>query len=184
MPRKTVPGPRSYTTLWAADLCQELKRAGLVGQRPPVLYGGPHTSMPSFLRMKVAPGDRIYPVRLFRARVYVLTRIEVDRIDEQEHSEQEHNRLAFADQSSDPWHVLCRSFCAFESVRAASALPVRFDAEVPYETLERWTYTSQRGERGLKPLQDGGLRSVHSLHGIFRLKPETAAELDHLLNEG
>jgi ABC-type dipeptide/oligopeptide/nickel transport system ATPase subunit len=63
-------------------------------------------------------------------------------------------------------------------------LPVRFDVEVPYQSLECWAYLPDRVERKLKNMRDGGLHSSFSVHGIHRLKPETAAELDHLLDGG
>jgi hypothetical protein len=126
--------------------------------------------MPSFLRRTVVPGDLVYPLRLFRTRLYVLTRIQVGRIDEEEHDCGTHTG-----QHPDPWHLLCRT-CASEIVTAAGALSVRFDVEVPYQILERWAYISPRGERGLKNLRDGGLHSSFSVQGIYQLRQETAAE--------
>jgi hypothetical protein len=45
-----------------------------------VLFGGPHTSEPSFQRAGVTPGDYIYPVRVLTGTLYVLARMRVQRI--------------------------------------------------------------------------------------------------------
>ena len=42
-------------------------------------------------------------------------------------------------------------------------------------------YRSQRRERGIKHVVDGRLKSVVSLHGIYRLSQESAREIEALL---
>jgi hypothetical protein len=41
--------PDSYTTLWTNSRCQHLKRYSQEGACLEVLFGGPHTSEPSFI---------------------------------------------------------------------------------------------------------------------------------------
>jgi hypothetical protein len=53
----------SYTVLWTNDLCRELMRGGFTGQRPTVLFGGPHQSRPSFRRAGVALSGKVGQVR-------------------------------------------------------------------------------------------------------------------------
>ncbi len=71
---------QSYTTMWTQDTCRALRRYGQEDTRLELLFGGPHTSEPSFRRAGVTPGDYIYPVRVLRCTVYVLARMRVQRI--------------------------------------------------------------------------------------------------------
>ncbi len=59
--------------------------------------------------------------------------------------------------------------------------PLTFDRAVPGELLARLTYRSRRGERQIKHVVDGELRSVVSLQGIYRPAPESAGELEALV---
>ncbi|MET9822534.1 hypothetical protein ABZ038_13045 [Streptomyces sp. NPDC006349] len=61
--------------------------------------------------------------------------------------------------------------------------PLRFDTVVPVpgDLLERLTYTSRRGERLLKHVEDGRLIRSTSLQGIHRLAADSAEELDQLI---
>ncbi|GAA2626221.1 MULTISPECIES: hypothetical protein [Streptomyces] len=103
--------PNSYTTLWTNDLCRWLARGGHTGQRLTMLFGGPHQSLPSFVRAGVRPGDTV----------------------------------------------------------------------VPPELLARLTYTSRRGERTLRHVEDGRLVRSHGVQGIYRLAAGSAAELRQLV---
>jgi len=57
----------------------------------------------------------------------------------------------------------------------------RFDTVVPGNLLERLTYTSRRGERLLKHVEDGRLIRSTSLQGIYRLAADSTEELDQLV---
>ena len=71
---------QSYTTLWTQETCRTLRKHGQEGTRLELLFGGPHTSEPSFRRAGVTPGDFVYPVRVLKGTVYVLARMHVQRI--------------------------------------------------------------------------------------------------------
>jgi hypothetical protein len=71
---------QSYTTLWTQRTCRALRHSGQEGTRLALLFGGPHTSEPSFRRAGVRPGDVVYPVRVLKGTVYVLARLRVQRI--------------------------------------------------------------------------------------------------------
>ncbi len=61
---------------------------------------------------------------------------------------------------------------------------LRFDQPLPGEHLEHLTFTSRRGERKLKYVEDGRLLRALSLRGIHRLAPQSADVLArHLINE-
>lgn len=71
---------QAYTTLWTQRHCRTLRHYGQEGARLDLLFGGPHTSEPSFQRAGVVPGDYIYPVRVLKGTLYVLARMRVQRI--------------------------------------------------------------------------------------------------------
>jgi hypothetical protein len=71
---------QSYTTFWSELRCRSLHKHSQEGTRLELLFGGPHTSEPSFRRAGVSPGDYIYPVRVLQGTLYVLARLRVQRI--------------------------------------------------------------------------------------------------------
>ncbi|GGZ32112.1 hypothetical protein [Streptomyces poonensis] len=168
----------AYTTLWTNDLCRALISGGYEGQRPSVLFGGPHQSQPSFVRAGVRPGDRVYPIRVFRKRMWVLGAMEVGQLLDYdtagEHLDMEdYLRLVH-------WKPL-KGGCVSEVVVGPPGTPLAFDRAVPGDLLARLTCRSRRGERQIKHVVDGELRSVVSLRGIYRLAPESAGELEALV---
>jgi hypothetical protein len=71
------------------------------------------------------------------------------------------------------WRAL-KSGCISEDVLGTPGTPIRFDAPVASELLERLTFTSRRGERHLKYAEDRRLLRSVSLEGIYRLAPDSA----------
>lgn len=62
------------------------------------------------------------------------------------------------------------------------ATPVRFDVAVPGELLAKLTWRNRRGDtRALRHVVDGRLERSTSLQGLYRLTPESAAELAALV---
>src|SRR5579885_2094014 len=70
----------AYTMFWTRERCEALRRLGGVGKPLEVLFGGPHTSEPSFSRATVRPGDDIYPITVRAGVLYILGRTRVRRI--------------------------------------------------------------------------------------------------------
>ena len=70
----------AYTMFWTRERCDALRRLGWAGRPLEVLFGGPHTSEPSFRRACVRPGDAIYPIAVRDGILYVLGRARVQRI--------------------------------------------------------------------------------------------------------
>lgn len=66
--------------MWTNDLCRELIREGYSGRQPVVLFGGPHSSLPSFQRMTVRAGDTVYPIRAYQSRLHALCAVRVERV--------------------------------------------------------------------------------------------------------
>nr|WP_237537736.1 hypothetical protein [Streptomyces sp. SID2999] len=165
--------------MWTNDLCRELIRGGFTGERPTVLFGGPHQSRPSFRRAGVAPGDRIFAVRVWRTALYPVCSMQVQRIVDydragEELSDEDYPKLIH-------WRPL-KSGCVSEVVLGPPGSPLRFDRPLPGTHLEHLTFASRRGERKLKYVEDGRLLRALSLQGIYRLAPESAAVIARHLN--
>jgi hypothetical protein len=139
-----------------------------------VLFGGPHTSRPSFRRAGVVPGDRIVAVRAWQASLFLVCAMEVGRIVDYEVAGAE-----LADEDYPKlihWRPL-KSGAISEVVLGPPGTPIRFDAPLPGELLEQLSFISRQGERQLKHLEAGRLLRSISLQGIYRLAPDSAASL-------
>ncbi len=184
----------SFTTLWTADRCKLVTQYHLEGTPLSLLFGGPHTSEPSFRRAGVKEGDYIYPLLVKRGIVYVIARMRVKEIVPIE-AYIERNPDLFDGVAHSPWaNVIFDNYvklhpemrilapaCTEEAVLGDEGIPIRLDVALPSEMLERLSFRSQRGERGLKHIRDGRLKSIVSLQGIYRLSEGSAGELADLL---
>ncbi|MEV7535100.1 MULTISPECIES: hypothetical protein [Streptomyces] len=170
----------SYTTLWTNDLCRELERSGEEGLRLTILFGGPYGAQPSFLRAGVRPGDTIYPVRAHRTRLHVLGAMEVSRVVTHEEAGAELHDDDYAKLMY--WRRLKTGFVS-EVLLGPPGSPLSFDTVVPGDVLERLTFTSRRGERTLRFVEDGRLTRSIGLQGVYRLAPASAEELRRLVAE-
>ncbi|WP_415948532.1 hypothetical protein [Streptomyces sp. KLOTTS4A1] len=171
----------SYTTLWTNKLCRALQREGHEGERLSLLFGGPHTSLPSFRSAGVQPGDRIFPIRLLRRKLYVLGALDVTRVMPYEDA----GALLDDDDYAKVvrWRVL-KAGCVSEVVFGPPGTPLGFGTAIPGEALERLTYTSRRrGERTVKHVVDGELMHSISVHGVYRLAEASGRALDRLVRE-
>ncbi len=186
--------PDSFTTLWSADRCKLIPQHHMEGTSLTVLFGGPHTSEPGFRRAGVKAGDYIYPLRVKQGIAYVIARMRVKEILPLE-AYIERNPDLFAGVERSPWpsvtfdnyarlHPAVRVLaptCTEEAVLGDESTPIRLDVAVPPEMLGRLRFRSQRGERGLKHIQDGRLKSAITLQGIYRLSEASAEEIAGLL---
>ncbi|UUU31913.1 hypothetical protein JIX56_19525 [Streptomyces sp. CA-210063] len=170
----------AYTTLWTNDLCRALISGGFEGQRLGVLFGGPHQSLPSFERAGVKTGDAVYPIRAFRKQMWVLGRLEVGWLLDYDTVG---NHLAMEDcLRLVHWKPL-KAGCVSEVLVGPPGTPLTFNRPVPGDLLGRLTYRSRRGERQIKHVVDGELLRAVSVHGIYRLAPQSAEELRAVLND-
>ncbi|MCO5995322.1 hypothetical protein [Actinoallomurus rhizosphaericola] len=162
----------TYTVYWPQDRW----RQALEVQRPlEVLFGGPHTSEPSFLRATVRAGDMLYMIGVHRHVLYVFGRMRVREIVEPEASLQE-----YFDRFS-AWRFLAPT-CTDEVVLGDEGTLVHGDRAVPGEVLKRMTYLPRRGPRPVKHVSEEGLlTSAISVQGIYRLAPDSAADLEGVL---
>ncbi|MER7492800.1 hypothetical protein ABT033_09195 [Streptomyces pharetrae] len=168
--------PDAFTVLWTHDTCRALRKAGRVGERPPVAFSGAHSSLPAWTGARA--GDEVYALHVNRREVYVVSRM---RVIDMERRDCCGTAPASWEDSAYPghadWSVLGADGCGAEAVHV-DATPVRFDVTIPGDLLARLTWRNRRGRtRGLKYVVDGRLENSVSLQGFYRLTPEAADEL-------
>ncbi|SEL14925.1 hypothetical protein [Streptacidiphilus jiangxiensis] len=173
--------PDAFTVLWTQDTCRALRRAGRVGQRPPVAFSGVHTSLPAW--SGAGAGDGVYALHVNRCEVFVVSRMRVVDLERHECCGQapaSWREPAFP--GHDEWSMLGAGGCGAAAVHV-DATPVRFDIPVPGELLERLTWRNRGGQtRVLKHVVDGRLERSISLQGFYRLTPESDADLSELVD--
>ena len=172
----------AFTTLWTHDRCRALRKAGLVGSRPPVAFSGIHSSLPSWV--SVCPDDDVYALHVNRCVVYVVSRMRV--LDKERHDCCGPVGGTWHDPAfpgHDGWSMLGLEGCSAAAVHV-SATPITFSTAVPGDMLARLTWQNRRGQtRGLKYLVDGRLESSVSLQGVYHLTPVSADELAGLIQD-
>jgi hypothetical protein len=167
----------AYTVFWTMDRWISALQAG---HKPlPVLFGGPHLSEPSFRRAGVKVGDEIYPVAVSNRRVYVVSRMRV-------------REMLLLGQEDGPtlidqrfpqyraWKFLAPT-CTDEVLVGMEGFAPRGDVPLPANVLARLSFRSQRRVRQLRHVQGDELTSSIGLQGIYRLTPESAADLAALV---
>jgi hypothetical protein len=169
----------AYTVFWAQDRCNALRRLDGAGKPLDTLFGGPHTSEPSFRRATVRPGDDLYPIAVRTGTLYVLGRVRVRRILALEEYVTERDDLFAPYLREPPAWVLERGHpgltpryvqaleafdrlreaqpefrylaptCTDEAVDCEDGAPLRLDLAIPPDMLARLRYRSRRRERDL-----------------------------------
>jgi hypothetical protein len=188
----------SYTVLWTNDRCEWLRKNNEVGRPLRVLFGGPHQSAPRFSRFGVKPGDYLYPVSVFQGDLYLIARMKVKEFIALRGYLTEHLGLSKAEVGSILFNLeeklrnerpelghLLPYGCVDQVAIGEEGISIRFDRIVPGTMLESLRFRSQRGERGLKQIENGKLKSVISLQGgVYRLAPDSAKIFDRLILRG
>jgi hypothetical protein len=157
------------------------RRAATVGQRLTVLFGGPHTSEPSFRRATVQPGNLLYPIGVRDQVLYVFGRMRVQEIVPVDDGNDQQLRLEQYFVRYGMWRFLAPT-CTTEVVIGSEGTGIRLDRPVPSEILKRLTYSPRRGPRPIKHVsEDGRLMHQLSVQGIYRLAEASAVDLEAVL---
>ncbi|UUN26188.1 hypothetical protein [Streptomyces sp. FIT100] len=168
--------PDAFTVLWTHDTCRALRKAGRVGERPPVAFSGVHSSLPAWTGARA--GAEVFALHVNRRVVSVVSRMRVLDIERREccgTAPATWQDPAFPGHAD--WSMLGADGCGAMAVHV-DATPVRFDVAIPGDLLARLTWRNARGRtRGLKYVVDGRLERSISLRGFYRLTPESADEL-------
>jgi len=186
----------SYTAFWSNERCKLIRKYHLEGTLLDTLFGGPHTSEPSFRRAGVKPGGTTYPIRVYRGSVYIIASMRVrEIISIEEYIER--NPEMFSDFAHSPWasvtfddyikrhpekRILAPT-CTEEAILGCEGTPIRLDLIISPDLLERLRFRSQRRERGLKHIEAGRLTRAISIQGIYRLSEQSAEEISNLLHQ-
>jgi hypothetical protein len=148
--------------------------------RPPVAFSGVHTSLPSWVSVKV--GDDVYALYVNKCVVHVVSRLRV--VDKQRRECCGTAPAMWRDPAypgHDDWAMLGANGCGAAPVHV-DATPVRFDLAIPGDLLGTLTWRNRRGDtRGLKYVVDGRLERAISLQGLYRLTPESTDKLAALV---
>jgi hypothetical protein len=184
----------AYTIFWARDRAKTLRRLGWEGRQIETLFGGPHTSEPSFIRAGVRAGDWVYPITVSAGVLSVLGRAQVQRIlPLTDYIEQHADLFPLTPRkawetpfgpyrATHPAIAALAPTCTDEVVECEKSTPLRFDLTMPPDLLERLRYRSLRRERDLsKHLRDGRLVNSIAVQGIYRLTEPSAQELEALV---
>ena len=152
------------------------RQAAGVGQPLTVLFGGPHSSEPSFRRATVQPGDLLYPIGVRDQVLYLFGRMKVEEIiDVDNDLLREHLARHGA------WRFLAPT-CTTEVVIGSEGTSLLLDRPLPGEMLSRLTYLPRRGPRPVKHVsEDGRLVHAMSVQGIYRLAGSSAADFNTVL---
>ena len=154
--------------------------AAAASQSLTVLFGGPHSSEPSFRRAAVQPGDLLYPIGVCDQVLYVFGRMRVQEIIALDDDDRQ-SRLSDYFARYSEWRFLAPS-CTSEVVIGSGGTGIHFNRPVPGEILQRLTYRPRRGPRLVKHVSEDG-RLVHAVtvQGIYRLAEASAADLEAIL---
>ena len=169
----------AYSVYWPQD---RWRHAAGVAQHLTVLFGGPHTSEPSFRRATVQPGDLLYPIGVCEQVLYVFGRMRVQEIIPVDDSDQRSLDEYFSRYGI--WRFLAPT-CTTEVVIGAEGTGIHLDRPMPGEVLKRLTYHPRRGLRPVKHVsEDGRLMHPLSVQGIYRLAESSVADVEAILTGG
>lgn len=165
------------------------KTHGIAGRCIEFLFGGPHTSQPSFIKAGVRAGDVVYPVMVRNGMVHILAQVVAGRIVTVEEFIKAHPLLyppELQKQSPDltldagvalhPWLHALNWSCSDHVLLAQWSSSLGTGTVLPAPMLERLTYCSRRTERGVKGIVDGRLTTIISIQGIYRLSSLSALD--------
>ncbi len=154
---------RYYTQYWSRDWLQyKAKKDEFLD----------HTAGNQFFRKwGIIRGDIVYIVTVNKGYLYLISRIEVDKVCSQQEAEK-----IFG--TSDLWegkdHLIAKS---------GTEIPMRFDRQIPLGVTKRLRFLSPTGKvKSLKFISKTEL-DRQTLRGVRKLTSESAAELDKLLKQ-
>jgi Domain of unknown function (DUF3883)/Domain of unknown function (DUF3427) len=120
-----------------------------------------------FVDRGVNSGDVVYPVTVLDGELYLVGRLEVERVCDAAKAEE---RLGYK-----PF------WTASDYVIAADPTPMQFDLEVSLEMTRGLRFVTDRTSSGPKFSSPGRL-DQQTMRGVRELTPDSAAELDRLLS--
>lgn len=151
--------PRYFTHYWQNDTVEKYRASG----RYIIEWAGSNV----FLERGIDPGDVVYPVTVSDGTLYLLGRLEVERVCDVAEAEE---RLGYVP-----------SWEASDYVIAADPPPAHFDLAVPLEVTRRLRFVS--GQKPVPPrFASPGRLDQQTMRGVRELTPESADLLDRVLS--
>jgi hypothetical protein len=162
--------PDHFTMLWSKDYCDFLCRAGAVGKPLQFIWGG-YNAGTDFKHYRVKPDDYIYPIAVRNAHLYLIARMQVYQCISLDTFQN-----LFPVQSGAVYNA-----CADQILIGTDGTPIRLDRAVPAAFLESLAYQSAKGQRKPKSVDKGRVLNISSFQGIYRLTPDSADNLQLML---
>ena len=185
----------TYLLLWSQERVKQMKAQAQDGEVLTVLFGGPHQSEPGFRRFGVKEGDYLCPVMVSGGVLYLLGRMRVQRLlSIEEYVAQ--NPETFADYASSwgaswtlklwqdehPQYRYLAPTCTSEAALGVEGTPLGTMVAVPPDVLEAVRFRFKKGERGIRNVVDGRLKSHADLDGrASRLSEASALQFQAVL---
>ena len=187
--------PPSYTVFWTNDYCRQLRKAGDLGKPLRIVFGGSHQSQPALTKFGVHPGDWVYPIRVDKGQLFMVAGMQVKSFVGVSEYVSDILRLPVAYnglhtfqlidrlKSDHPeWGHLLPWGCLVEVAVGHNGASIRLDRLVPRDVVEQLRFVSRRGERPIKHLEAGVIKSSMGLQGgVYRLSTASALEFARLL---
>jgi hypothetical protein len=185
----------AHTVVWTNDYCRALRKAGDVGKTLRVLFGGSHLSQPSLTRFGVRPGSWVYAIRVDKGCLFIVAGMRVERfigISEyvkdvlglpESYLSLHLFKLEERLQLEHPeWGHLLPWGCLVEVALGTNGSSIRLDRLVPADVVEKIRFMSRRGERPIKRLEAGAIKSSVGLQGgAYRLSDASASQFARIL---
>lgn len=155
--------PRHFTHYWSNPTWQAYRATATEGELLD------HTASNVFLERAVQAGDFVYVVTVLHGALYVLTKLRVAFV-----SDQDTAAAAIGAEPDSLWE-------ADDHVVADAATPLSFDCEVPLDMAEALRFTTADGDARPLKFRRLGVIDQQTMRGVRQLTPESAAVLDSLL---
>jgi hypothetical protein len=183
----------SYVTLWSKERCREVDSFGDKGPLM-VVFGGPHSSMPSVSHLK--GGDLIYIVAISGGILFLVGRMKIVRVMDSEAamdvllptmapdtgSWDEYYKRLPAKSPTIGHRIPSVNSCTREAALGEEGTEIRFDRPVPAGLLAEILLGPKGRETPPKGLKNNKLTTTFSFQGrVRRLHPESAKIFDHIL---
>jgi hypothetical protein len=177
----------SFVVLWTLERCRWLQRVGDKGPLE-VVFGGPHTSMPSIAALRT--GDSIYSVFVSGGALHVIAGMSVEALVPPDDFVRQ--RLGITCPPGMMWDQLFCELkqsqpsvghripitCADLAAVSSKGSPIRFDRALNAADIAAIKLGPRPGhEQTLKGVVDGQLKNNFSLQGHVRRLSTQSAEL-------
>ena len=156
-----MPPPRYFTHYWSNPTWQQSRAFTTDGQLLD------HIISNQFLQRGVSPGDHVYVVTVLHGALYVLVKLRVGAITDQDGAAQ-----ALGMPVDSEWD---------EYILADASTPMDFDRQVPLPVAEALRFVAGDGEPRPMKFKTTGVIDTQTMRGVRQLTAESAALLDGLL---